>query len=71
MKDTEVIENTLLTFMVKVKGEPTPKIRFTKDEREIMDFDKHYKINRENEALGFYELILGEVKPSDAGTYNW
>lgn len=70
MKDTEVIENTLLTFMVKVKGEPTPKIRFTKDDKEIMDFDKHYKINRENEALGFYELVIPEVKKTDTGTYN-
>lgn len=56
--------------MVKVKGEPTPKIRFTKDDREIMDFDKNYKINRENESLGFYELVIGEVKTSDAGAYN-
>lgn len=56
--------------MVKVKGDPTPKIRFTKDDKEIMDFDKHYKINRENEALGFYELIIGEVKTSDAGNFN-
>lgn len=70
MKDTEVIENTFLTFMVKVKGDPTPKVRFTKDDKEIMDFDKLYKINRENESLGYYELIIGEVKTSDAGTYN-
>jgi hypothetical protein len=70
LKDTEVIENTYLTFMVKVKGEPTPKVRFTKDDREIMDFDKQYKINRENEALGFYELVIGEVKSSDAGVFN-
>lgn len=70
LKDTEIIENTFLTFMVKVKGDPKPKIRFTKDDKEIMDFDKHYKINRENEELGFYELIIGEVKDTDAGTYN-
>lgn len=56
--------------MVKVKGDPKPKIRFTKDDKEIMDFDKHYKINREHEELGFYELIIGEVKSSDAGVYN-
>lgn len=70
LKDTEIIENTLLTFMVKVKGDPKPKIRFTKDDKEIMDFDKHYKINRDNEALGFYELIIGEFKEADAGVYN-
>lgn len=70
LKDTEVIENTFLTFMVKVKGEPTPKVRFTKDDKEIMDTHKHYKINREGENLGYYELIIGEVKTTDAGTYN-
>lgn len=70
LKDTEVIESTLLTFMVKVKGDPKPKIRFTKDDKEIMDFDKHYKIKRENEELGFYELVIDEVKTTDAGVYN-
>lgn len=70
LKDTEIIENTLLTFMVKVKGDPKPKIRFTKDDKEIMDFDKHYKINKDNESLGFYELVIGEVKKADAGVYN-
>lgn len=70
LKNTEVIENTFLTFMVKVKGEPKPKIRFTKDDKEIMDFDKHYRINRDNESSGFYELVIGEVQPSDAGVYN-
>lgn len=56
--------------MVKVKGEPKPKIRFTKDDKEIMDFDKHYKIVRDNEETGFYELVIGEVKTTDAGVYN-
>ena len=27
LKDTEVIEKTYLTFMVKVRGDPKPKIR--------------------------------------------
>lgn len=27
LKDTEVIEKTYLTFMVKVKGDPAPKVR--------------------------------------------
>lgn len=70
LKDTEIIENTMLTFMVKVKGDPKPKVRFTKDDKEIMDFDKHYKINRDSEELGFYELVIDEVKTTDAGVYN-
>lgn len=27
MKDTEVLENTYLTYMVQVKGDPNPRIR--------------------------------------------
>lgn len=27
LRNTEVIENTYLTFMVKVKGEPKPKVK--------------------------------------------
>lgn len=27
LKDTEVLENTFLRFMVKVKGDPLPKIK--------------------------------------------
>jgi hypothetical protein len=27
LKDTHIIENTYLTFMVKVKGSPAPKVR--------------------------------------------
>jgi Immunoglobulin I-set domain len=41
-----------------------------KDEKEISDLDKHYKINRERFEQGFYELILTEVKHSDAGTFS-
>jgi hypothetical protein len=35
-----------------------------------MDFDKHYKINREHEESGFYEITIPEVNASDAGVYN-
>lgn len=27
LKDTELLENTYLRFMVKVKGEPNPKVK--------------------------------------------
>jgi hypothetical protein len=27
LKDTEVLENTILTFVVKVKGDPAPKVK--------------------------------------------
>lgn len=69
LKDTSIIENTFLTFMVKVKGSPNPKVRFTKDDKEIMDFDKHIKINRDHEETGFYEVLIPDFNANDAGVY--
>lgn len=34
-----------------------------------MDYDKHMVINRDREDIGFYELIIKEVTPKDAGVY--
>uniref|UniRef100_A0A182K3G5 Obscurin n=1 Tax=Anopheles christyi TaxID=43041 RepID=A0A182K3G5_9DIPT len=70
LKDTEVIEKTYLTFMVKVKGDPAPKVRFCKDDKEILDTDKRMKINRTNAETGFYELIIPEVHKGDCGVYS-
>ncbi|XP_058464862.1 obscurin isoform X3 [Malaya genurostris] len=70
MKGTEVVEKTYLTFMVKVKGDPKPKIRFCKDDREITDSDKRMKIVRDREDSGYYELIIPEVHKGDCGVYS-
>ncbi|XP_050073153.1 obscurin isoform X1 [Anopheles maculipalpis] len=70
LKDTEVIEKTYLTFMVKVKGDPAPKVRFCKDDKEILDTDKRMKINRDHAESGFYELIIPEVHKGDCGVYS-
>ncbi|XP_035904934.1 obscurin isoform X4 [Anopheles stephensi] len=70
LKDTEVIEKTYLTFMVKVKGDPAPKVRFCKDDKEILDTDKRMKINRDHAETGFYELIIPEVHKGDCGVYS-
>uniref|UniRef100_A0A182J430 Muscle M-line assembly protein unc-89 n=1 Tax=Anopheles atroparvus TaxID=41427 RepID=A0A182J430_ANOAO len=70
LKDTEVIEKTYLTFMVKVKGDPSPKVRFCKDDKEILDTDKRMKINRDHAESGFYELIIPEVHKGDCGVYS-
>nr|XP_019933189.2 obscurin isoform X5 [Aedes albopictus] len=70
LKDTEVIEKTYLTFMVKVRGDPKPKIRFCKDDREILDTDKRMKVVREREDSGYYELIIPEVHKGDCGVYS-
>ncbi|XP_055536222.1 obscurin isoform X8 [Wyeomyia smithii] len=70
LKDTEVIEKTYLTFMVKAKGDPKPKIRFCKDDREIVDTDKRMKVVRDREDSGYFELIIPEVHKGDCGVYS-
>ncbi|XP_052566288.1 obscurin isoform X5 [Culex pipiens pallens] len=70
LRNTEVVEKTYLTFLVKVKGDPKPKIRFCKDDREISDTDKRMKVVREREDSGYYELIIPEVHKGDCGVYS-
>ncbi|KAG4067668.1 hypothetical protein HA402_005440 [Bradysia odoriphaga] len=70
LKDTEIMENTFLRFMVKIQGEPRPKVVFTKDSIEIQPGDAHFQVNSEKDYLGYYELIIPEVKKSDAGHYS-
>ncbi|XP_066148174.1 obscurin isoform X4 [Euwallacea fornicatus] len=70
MKDAELLENTYLRFMVKVVGEPNPDISFFKDGKKISETDKRMQIIREHSDKGFYELVIPEVKKSDAGIYK-
>ncbi|XP_059609268.1 obscurin isoform X2 [Phlebotomus argentipes] len=70
LKDTEIMENTFLRFMVKVKGDPSPKVQFFKDGKAIQAGDSHIEINSEREEAGFYELIIAEVNKRDAGNYS-
>ncbi|KAL3285163.1 hypothetical protein HHI36_019282 [Cryptolaemus montrouzieri] len=70
LKDTELLENTYLRFMVKVTGEPNPEIAFFKDGVKILDNSEPYQIIREHSDKGFYELVIPEVKQKDAGVYK-
>ncbi|XP_055686183.1 obscurin isoform X3 [Lutzomyia longipalpis] len=70
LKDTEILENTFLRFMVKVKGDPSPQVKFSKDGKIIQEGDARVEINREREEAGFYELIIAEVSKKDAGHYT-
>ncbi|XP_063930937.1 obscurin isoform X4 [Zophobas morio] len=69
LKDTELAENTYLRFMVKVRGEPMPDVIFFKDGAIIEKSDR-YEVIREHSDRGFYELLIPEVKMSDAGYYK-
>ncbi|XP_050295068.1 obscurin-like isoform X13 [Anthonomus grandis grandis] len=70
MKDAELIENTYLRFMVKVVGEPNPEINFFKDGKKISETEQRMQIIREHSDKGFYELVIPEVKKTDAGLYK-
>ncbi|XP_049307131.1 obscurin isoform X3 [Bactrocera dorsalis] len=70
LKDVEMLEQTLFRFMIKVMGDPKPKVKFFKDGDEISEEDKHIQINREKDYLGYYELIINEVQKFDSGIYT-
>nr|XP_043066936.1 obscurin [Drosophila bipectinata] len=70
LKDAEMIENTLFRFMIKIKGDPKPRVKFFKDNVEILEINDRIQIIREKDYLGFYELVIADVQKSDAGTYT-
>ncbi|XP_018359776.1 PREDICTED: muscle M-line assembly protein unc-89 isoform X3 [Trachymyrmex cornetzi] len=70
LKDTELLENTYLRFMIKVKGDPNPEIQFFKDSTLIDAKYERVKIIRDNAEKGFYELVIADVQKRDAGKYS-
>ncbi|XP_017045137.1 obscurin isoform X2 [Drosophila ficusphila] len=70
LKDAEMIENTLFRFMIKIKGDPKPRVKFFKDGKEILETDDRIQIIRDKDYLGFYELVIAEVLKADSGTYT-
>ncbi|XP_066993450.2 obscurin isoform X6 [Anabrus simplex] len=69
LKDTELLENTYLRFMVKVQGTPNPTVKFSKNGKPIQNSD-HIQVVTERADKGFYELVIAEVKKEDAGKYS-
>ncbi|XP_014485518.1 PREDICTED: muscle M-line assembly protein unc-89-like isoform X3 [Dinoponera quadriceps] len=70
LKDTELLENTYLRFMIKVKGDPNPEMKFFKDGTLIDVKHERVKIIRDNAEKGFYELVIADVQKKDAGKYS-
>ncbi|CAK9822500.1 Unc-89 [Anthophora retusa] len=70
LKDTELLENTYLRFMVKVKGDPNPDMKFYKDDVLIDANHPRVKIVTEQADKGFYELVIADVQKQDAGKYS-
>lgn len=69
LKDAEMLENSFFRFLVKVLGDPKPKVNFFKDGKEIAETER-VQIIRDKDYLGFYELVITEVISSDAGVYS-
>ncbi|XP_071572462.1 protein Obscurin isoform X5 [Temnothorax nylanderi] len=70
LKDTELLENTYLRFMIKVKGDPNPEMKFFKNSTLIDAKHERVKIIRDNAEKGFYELVIADVQKQDAGKYS-
>nr|XP_012153983.1 PREDICTED: muscle M-line assembly protein unc-89-like isoform X1 [Megachile rotundata] len=70
LKDTELLENTYLRFMIKVKGDPNPEMKFYKDDVLIDANNPRIKIVTDNAETGFYELVISDVQKQDAGKYS-
>ncbi|XP_075169287.1 obscurin isoform X4 [Haematobia irritans] len=69
LKDAEMLEFTQFRFLIKLMGDPKPKVQFFKDDKEIVESDRIH-IVREKDYLGYYELVINEVMKEDAGTYQ-
>ncbi|GLG93475.1 Obscurin [Gryllus bimaculatus] len=69
LKDTELLENTFLRFMVKVRGTPAPVVKFFKDGRRVEDSER-MRVISERADVGFYELVIADVRKEDAGKYS-
>lgn len=72
LKDTEILENTYLRFMVKVKGDPNPEVKFYRNDKEIITSSESERVSiiRTRADRGCYELVIADVLPSDAGKYS-
>ncbi|XP_021942897.1 obscurin isoform X2 [Zootermopsis nevadensis] len=70
LKDTELLENTYLRFMIKVKGQPNPTLKFFKEGKQISPNNERIQVVTEKAEKGFYELVIADVLPEDAGKYS-
>ncbi|XP_040572571.1 protein Obscurin [Lepeophtheirus salmonis] len=69
LRDADVILSSTASFMIHVKGNPNPDVKFLKDGTEIKE-DSHFTINRDHAPHGSYEVIIHDVKAEDAGQYS-
>ncbi|XP_026820148.1 obscurin-like isoform X6 [Rhopalosiphum maidis] len=70
LADTQLLENTHARFMIEIKANPLPKLRFFKGDKEISDENTRIQILEVNKEKGLYEMVLPNVKQEDAGEYR-
>lgn len=61
-----VVSGRSVTLTARVKGDPTPEFRWSRNDHPITA-DDHVKLEVSGETV---KLIIAEVAPSDAGTYE-
>ncbi|XP_065224775.1 uncharacterized protein LOC135848732 isoform X2 [Planococcus citri] len=70
LKDAELLESTHARFLVKVNGNPIPEIQFYKGDQLITADNEHIEIVKDGAHPGFYEMVIADVRPEDAGEYK-
>ncbi|XP_061385571.1 obscurin isoform X3 [Danaus plexippus] len=72
LKDTEILLNTFLRFMIRVKGNPNPVVKFYREGVEIVSSSQSDRVSilRTLADSGCYELVIPDVTRADAGKYS-
>eukprot|EP00094_Tigriopus_californicus_P003329 TCALIF_03202-PA protein Name:"Similar to unc-89 Muscle M-line assembly protein unc-89 (Caenorhabditis elegans)" AED:0.27 eAED:0.27 QI:0/0.83/0.76/0.92/0.91/0.88/25/216/2842 len=69
LRDSEILHGSTASFMIHVKGNPNPDVKFYKDGVEIKE-DSRISVNRDHAPHGSYELTVHQVKEDDSGSYS-
>ncbi|RWS25061.1 muscle M-line assembly protein unc-89-like protein [Leptotrombidium deliense] len=67
LKDTELLEGTTVRFEIIVRAFPHATLQFFKNGK-VLEEDNRVKIIQESKEA--YELVIDQVKPTDAGVYK-
>ncbi|XP_023224402.1 muscle M-line assembly protein unc-89-like [Centruroides sculpturatus] len=68
MKDMAVMTDKPVKFEVEVEGNPTPEIKWMKDDQELKIDNKHLKVTEEESNS--YILTIDHIVKDDAGKYS-
>jgi len=69
LRNSEIIKDSVASFMIHARGNPAPEMKIFKDGAEIKE-DSRVSINRDHAGHGSYELTIHKVADTDAGMYK-